>query len=844
MSQPPSDPNQEMNIADSSAEGQIGQAGRDVTQNQGAGNIYKDVTIFNFLERSDAQERSSDRGSSRQEYKNRQALLNKVRNYWIKGVLEKSLYNRLKIQVDLEERLDAIEFVRETPERLCQTLAPGTRAIAKFDELGEGRTLLILGKPGSGKTTTLLEIAQELIERAEKYPELPIPVVFNLSSWNREKWTMKDWLAHEFETGIYKIPKKVSKSWIQNQQLLLLLDGLDEVKQDCRESCIQAINRFSQVYGRAEIIVCSRVQVYEALSHQLRFQTTLLLQPLTLEKILNFLDQFGEKLSEIKAALDTDPILQKLAQTPLMLGVAILAYEGISTTGFSHMSLEGSQHYLWSNYIVRMLERRQNTQPYSKAQVLLWLQFLARNMIAQSQTTFLIEKLNPQWLKSRQQRWIYPIATATLSGALIACTYGVFFGFINGRLSINMIIGLMSGVLWGGLFSLSPDVNLFTKIGWTWSFDKLWKTTVQGLLGGMAIGCLLWGLGKLLNLFLLSFLDALPLIVIGSFSITCVGVISTGLVNSSISGPSNETPSKPNQGVWQSANRAFWITLVTLCIVIFPLSIFLNSFFPYSYLLGCITLYSGGMGVIQHFVIRNILWLTGNAPYNYAEILNYATENMLLHKTGGGYQFIHDLLRQEIATRSIGNYQNRKRVFNFNKTFFSASLIFLILISFLIPVCLDTWIIGPKDLESASSIPQDILNVGDRFLIDRASLHFFDLNRGDIIVFKASKRMIEDGYSQSSYGGRVLAVPGDEILIKSNKFYINNIYQSISLLNKATTLYNSNLLSSVQNQNSYLVVFQDKHSSTNSSIYYIDKKNITDHILVRYWPIDRIHVFP
>lgn len=833
MSQPPSsDPNQEMNIADSSVEGQIGQAGRDITQNRGSGNIYKDVTIFNFLERRDAQQRDSDKGLTRQEYKNRQALLNKVRNYWIKGVLEKSLYNRLKIELELEERLDAIEFVGETPERPCQTLEPGTKAIAKFDELGEGRTLLILGEPGSGKTITLLEIAQELIERAEKDPELPIPVVFNLSSWNREKWTLKDWLAEEFETGIYKVPREISKFWIQNQQLLFLLDGLDEVRQDLRESCIQEINHFSQAYGQTEIIVCSRVKAYELLSHRLRFQTTLLLQPLALSQIQNFLDQAGEKSSGIKAALNTDPVLQELAQTPLMLSIMMLAYEGISTTDFSRMGLEESQHYLWRSYIDRMLERKQKAQPYSKGQFLLWLQFLAHNMIAQSQTTFLIEKLNPKWLNSNYQRWIYPIATAILSGTLIACTYGIFFGFINGRLSINMIIGLISGVLWGGLFSLSSDVSLFTKLGWTWSFDKLWKAIAQGILGGLAIGCVLWGLGRLLNLFLLSFMSALPLIVIGSFVITCVGTISTGLVSSSISETSDKIQSKPNQGVWQSANRAFWITLFTLCTVILPLSISLNSFFPYSYLLGCITLYSGGMGVIQHFVIRNILWLTDDVPNNYAEILNHAAENILLHKTGGGYQFIHDLLRQEVAALPIKNYQNKKKKFNLKKIFFEASLVFLMLVGFLMPLCLDTWIINPKDLETASSIPRDILSIGDRFLIDRAFVHFVGPNRGDIIVFNTNEKMVKDRYLNTSYGGRVLAVPGDKILIKSGKIYINNTYQEV---------YSSDLLNKAQNQNNYLVVFRD---SGNIFAYYVSKENITDRLIARYWPINRIHIFP
>jgi hypothetical protein len=45
---------------------------------------------------------------TRQEYRNRQALLTKVNNFWVKGVLEKSLYNQVMIELGLEERPDAI----------------------------------------------------------------------------------------------------------------------------------------------------------------------------------------------------------------------------------------------------------------------------------------------------------------------------------------------------------------------------------------------------------------------------------------------------------------------------------------------------------------------------------------------------------------------------------------------------------------------------------------------------------------------------------------------------------------------------------------------------------------
>lgn len=783
---------------------------------------------------------------TRKEYENRRALLNKVRNYWIKGVLEKSLYKRLKIELGLEERLDAIATVWETPEHERQVLEPGTKAIAKFDELGFGRTLLILGKPGSGKTTTLLELAQELIDRAEKDPKLPIPVVFNLSSWNQKKEKIEHWMIQEFETGIYKVSKEISENWIQKQQLLLLLDGLDEVRQELREACVEAINQFSQEHGQTEMIVCSRIKAYEALSQPLRFQTALYLNCLTSEQIEEYLTQAGEELSGIKLALQTDSVLQELAQSPLMLSSMVLAYEDMPASAFAQMNLEERQQHIWDRYINRMLERKQEDSRYPQNVTLNWLGFLAQQMIRESQTLFLIEHINPDWLKPRLQRRLYPLTVGLLAGLFIEWMYGFPLGLIAGQLSFQMLIGLMSGVALGTLGSWSSNIRLFTAMGWTWSVEKAWKAITPGLLSGPLIGILIWLIGQPLGLVSRSFLYYLTMGSCSGIVIALLSALFTGLVSSHMGSKidaSLDTFADTNQGIWQSGIRAGVATLFTLASIILPIAILYSWFLPLSAFLACVSLYAGGMACLQHLTIRFLLWQNRNLPWNYTNFLNYSAERMLLQKSGGGYQFIHDLLRRKIALR-----QNQERLQKSKgstvlkpKLFLIYTALIAILISgLLLPFLINTWKV-PFPLEQIFA-PR--LYQGDRLLVERVSYRFKDPQRWDIVSFQPTPEMRHKGFNYRSIK-QILGFQGEEVAIIHGKVYVNGkvLENRVFVPPSGFREYGPVKIP----KEMYLVTINNPEYNNlkdEFTIHLIPKNYIDGRVMFRFWPPDRVGLVP
>ncbi len=460
-----------------------------------------------------------------QQYRNRQALLRKVRNFWIKGVLESSLHGRVLMALGIEERPDAIahpwNISLEFQEQQPRTLATDTRIVGVFDQLGEGRTLLILGEPGAGKTTTLLELTRDLLTRAEAGLDDRIPVVFNLSSWEGSNQGIAQWVVAELNAK-YQVPLPVGDAWLGNQDLLLLLDGLDEVRADLRDPCITALNLFQQLYG-TEMVVCSRIKDYNALEQRLNFQAAVYVRSLTLDQVRHYLNDSTTDLAALRVLIETDASLQELAQSPLMLNIMTLAYQGVSLEDLPGLSLEERRQHLFNAYIDRMFQRRGSNAAYSPEDVRHWLSWLAQRLVQHSQTLFLIEEIQPTWLQTRLQLRRYNLGVHLVIG--LCC--GIYTGLLSEVINYNpnrptasglfaalppTLLGFSTTVLVGVILSFVQGVSAGAIAGLLTGFlhrirSRLILAPVAGLLFAILTGLL--GNLELFKGYSLKLLDAI-----------------------------------------------------------------------------------------------------------------------------------------------------------------------------------------------------------------------------------------------------------------------------------------------------------------------------------------------
>jgi hypothetical protein len=339
----------------------------------------------------------------------RTRMLEHVRTMWIDGVLNQSLDKAVWLELGLTSEPGAVEhpweIIVQRPAQQAQLLPPGTAVLDVFKELL--RSLLILGEPGSGKTTMLLELTQELLDLAENDPTHPIPVVFNLSSWANQRLPLNRWICQELNQR-YQVTKDLATRWIEQKTLLPMLDGLDEVAAPHREECVKAINRFRHAYAPPGLVVCSRVTDYEEFETRLQLQGSVCIQQLTLQQVDEHLEQAGEQLASVRAVLREDMVLRDMINTPLMMRIITLAYAGLPVEDIrSFGTLEERRQHLFNTYIDRMFERRGAKHPFTKKQTIRWLSWLARGMQRHAQSVFYLEDMQPSWLSRKWLTWLF-----------------------------------------------------------------------------------------------------------------------------------------------------------------------------------------------------------------------------------------------------------------------------------------------------------------------------------------------------------------------------------------------------------------------------------------------------
>jgi transcriptional regulator with XRE-family HTH domain len=574
----------------------------------------------------------------------RALLIRNVRKIWIDGVLGQSLAAHRAISLDLEPQIDVVEHPwADVP--MPQPYPTGLRAEASVQGAfcHFGRTLLILGAPGAGKTTLMLQLAAGLLDEAERDEHASVPVVFPLSSWIAPGHSLTDWLVNELNRR-YEVASRTARDWVEHGVILPLLDGLDEIPSENRETCVAVINDFRagrrDDLGVVPLVVCCRTNAYAALSVRLMLNGAVIVHPLERERVESYLRQDEGDLAGAYAMLQADPTLWEIIDTPLMLGVLVQACrDRPPTSPPTGISRQERRAWLLDAYVNAMFERRGRAHPYTPTETLCWLIGLAALLRKSRQTILYLEWMQPNALPAG-----FLVNVAVLAPLLISgLTTGLLFGF-GAQSVLDNEIAIWAGALLGVVgpvgfwqFGYGGEIKPVETLRWSWpSLISKWKERTFGaVLFGLCFGCFGW------------LVDSLGLgLILGALSavlfFTCFEV----------PGRTSEARVVPNQGVRRSVISAIMTGIAAAAGFGLLLAAHLDPGAALAFGLGLglvAALLNGGHTCIQHAILRLLLWQCGRVPLNYVRFLDFAAQLILLRKVGGGYMFIHALFQEHFA---------------------------------------------------------------------------------------------------------------------------------------------------------------------------------------------------
>ena len=230
--------------------------------------------------------------------------------------------------------------------------AQSSESTQNLDLLQGSNRLLVVGDPGSGKSSLIKYLFRENCRAAERMPtKSRLPIQVELKRLGNPNTLIEkeaaEWFLREMRNRVASIEGynmgQLFDSCLTTVGIMLLLDGLDEVSGDNYPAISAALRGLSSLLAaksdRNAIIITMRIQYYQEIQNQLSddFPEIAYVRPFNPNEIYTFLtkwpfvDRPQRNITRIYGDLTDRPTLRTMCSNPLVLAMYVAKDQTLAT---------------------------------------------------------------------------------------------------------------------------------------------------------------------------------------------------------------------------------------------------------------------------------------------------------------------------------------------------------------------------------------------------------------------------------------------------------------------------------------------------------------------------------
>lgn len=238
------------------------------------------------------------------------------------NILEKITGRRRLDITELLQNCDPDNFERFGLNRISEKRMPGLEAVQRH------RKLMVLGKPGAGKTTFLKYLAMQCIEGQFQANQVPLFITLKDFAEAPKQPDVLEYIVQQLSScGVTDASVK-AEQLLRQSRAFVLLDGLDEVREEDTKRVLRQIRVLCEQFHNNQFVITCRIAAKEFTFE--RF-TEVEVADFDEEQIAIFAQNWFRLSDPVKAErfiqkLEENKPIQELAASPLLLTLLCLVF--------------------------------------------------------------------------------------------------------------------------------------------------------------------------------------------------------------------------------------------------------------------------------------------------------------------------------------------------------------------------------------------------------------------------------------------------------------------------------------------------------------------------------------